>query len=61
MTDLEKLQRDIDTLKESIELNRVNLHQRSREELLQILQHTGWCISELEELKRELERLTKPK
>jgi len=34
MTDLEKLERDIDTLKESIELNRMNLDQRSPEELL---------------------------
>jgi hypothetical protein len=57
MTDIEKLQRDIDTLKESIKLNRMNLHHRTREELQGILQHTAWCMSELETLENELRRL----
>jgi hypothetical protein len=56
MTDIEKLQRDIDRLKESIALNRTNLHQRTSAELQDILKHTGWCMAELEELAKELNR-----
>jgi hypothetical protein len=59
MTEIEKLQRDIDTLKESIKLNRMNLDQRTQEELRGILQHTALCMTELESLQMDLKRLTK--
>jgi hypothetical protein len=59
MTDIEKLQRDIDGLKESIVLNRLNLHERTQEELQNILQHTAWCMTEIEKLQAELRRLLK--
>ena len=39
MNEIEKLRRDIDTLKESVKLNRMNLDQRTQEELRGILQH----------------------
>ena len=57
MTDIEKLRRDIDTLKESIALNRMNLAQRTQTEIQEILQHTGWCIAELERLKADLKQI----
>jgi hypothetical protein len=58
MTELEKLQRDIDTLRESIRLNRMNLHERTPDELRGILQNTALCMGELETLQKELKRLT---
>jgi hypothetical protein len=58
MTDIEKLQRDIDGLKESIRLNRMNLHQRTQEELRGILQNTASCMADLESLQNELKQLT---
>jgi hypothetical protein len=58
MHEIEKLQGDIDTLKESIKLNRMNLDQRTQEELRGILQHTALCMTELESLKMDLKRLT---
>jgi chromosome segregation ATPase len=58
MTEIEKLERDIDTLKESIQLNRMNLHQRTQQELRGILQHIASCMAELESLRAELKRLT---
>ena len=33
MTESEKLQRDMDTLRESIKLDKVNLHQRTPQEI----------------------------
>lgn len=59
MTEIEKLERDIDTLKESIRLNRMNLDQRTQEELRGILKHTALCMTELESLQMDLKRLTK--
>lgn len=59
MIDVKKLKRDIDTLVESIELNRMNLAERSHEELLGILEHTALCMTELEQLRNELRQLTK--
>jgi hypothetical protein len=56
MTDIEKLERDIATLKESIELNRMHLSQRTQEELRGILRHTEWCMTELAKLELELKR-----
>ena len=58
MTEIEKLKLAIDTLKESIELNRMNLHQRTQAELRGILQNTALCMAELESLQMELKRLT---
>jgi hypothetical protein len=58
MTEIEKLKLAIDTLKESIELNRMNLHQRTQAELQGILQNTALCMAELESLQMELKRLT---
>lgn len=52
-----RLERDIATLKESIELNRMHLAQRTGQELREILQHTAWCLSELEILRREADSL----
>jgi hypothetical protein len=43
-------------LTESIEINRVNLRQRTQEELLNILQNTALCEVELEILHNELKR-----
>jgi hypothetical protein len=57
MTEIEKLQRDIDTLKESIDLNRMNLDQRTQAELRGILQNTAICMAELESRQMELKRL----
>jgi hypothetical protein len=57
MTEIEKLQRDIDTLNDSVKLNKMNLAQRTQEELIGILKHTEWCMTELESLKRELKQL----
>ena len=61
MTDLERLRRDINTLKESIELSRTNLHQRTEEELRGILENIRWCLQELQKLLAELEPRIKPK
>ena len=52
MTDIEKLKRDIDTLKESIKLNKMNLHQRTQDELQGILENTAMCMTELKSLER---------
>jgi hypothetical protein len=57
MTEAEQLQPDIRTLKESIKLNRINMHQRSREEVLGILENTTWCLTELSRLQVELIRI----
>jgi hypothetical protein len=54
MTDIERLKLNIETLKESIILNRMNLAERTREELQGIVQHTAWCREELEKLQTEL-------
>jgi hypothetical protein len=59
VTELEKLQRDIDTLRESIHLNKLNLHERTQQELQGILKNTAWCMSELSALEVEAKRLTK--
>jgi hypothetical protein len=58
MTEVEELKLAIDTLKEAIELNRMNLHQRTQAELRGILENTADCKVELERLEVELERLT---
>jgi hypothetical protein len=57
MTEAEQLQRDIHTLKQSIKLNRMNMHQWSREEVLGILENTTWCLTELSRLQVELIRI----
>jgi hypothetical protein len=58
MTELEKLKHDMDTLRESIKLSSMTLHQRSPSELRGVLEHTAWCLTELEELQKRLKKLT---
>jgi hypothetical protein len=58
MTELEKLRRDMDALRESIKAQSVSLHQRSPSELNGLLEHAAWCLTELEELQKQLKKLT---
>jgi hypothetical protein len=57
VTEMEKLQRDMKTLRESIELNKLNLHQRTQEEIQGIIENTARCMRELESLETEAKRL----
>jgi hypothetical protein len=56
MTDAEKLERDIKTLIEAIELNKMNLEERTSGEIRGIIKNTAWCISELEKLREAAQR-----
>jgi hypothetical protein len=56
MTEAEKLERDIKTLIEAIELNKMNLKERTSEEIRSIIKNTAWCISELEKLREAAKR-----
>jgi hypothetical protein len=50
MTELETLERDIETVNESIRSNRKSLHERTNDELWKIIQHVANCREELEKL-----------
>jgi len=56
MTPTEKLKRDIETLRGSITLDGMvfDILGLTPEERAGILDHIGWCLSELEELKSKL-------
>jgi hypothetical protein len=56
MTEAEKPERDIKTLIEAIELNKMNLKERTSEEIRGIIKNTAWCISELEKLREAAKR-----
>ena len=60
MTDLEQLIRDLDTLRQSIKLNSADLHQLPPAQLRIVLEHSAWCMTELESFMRKLKELTKP-
>ena len=57
MTGPAQLQRDLQTLAESIRLNRINMHQWTREEVLGVLENTTWCLTELSRLQVGLIRI----
>jgi hypothetical protein len=63
MTDLEKLIRDLDTLRESIKLHSVNIHHLPPAQLKAVLERVAWCRTEIESLQSKLRTLTvdKPK
>jgi len=57
MTSQEKLQRDIDTLRESIKLNwqDIAIKQLSATQRQGVKQHVQWCTDELKKLYERLE------
>jgi hypothetical protein len=59
MNELEKLKRDMDTLRESLKLSSNTLHQRSPNELKGVLEHANWCLTELQDLQTRLRQLIK--
>jgi len=56
MTEKEKLDRDIATLRASIKQGAPEYMLASREEKSDILKHIGWCIAELRELQTQLKQ-----
>jgi hypothetical protein len=59
--EIKNVRRDIETLGESLDLNRTRQDSNwpTREEIQGTLVHTTWCMEELQRLKAELERLLK--
>lgn len=57
--DREKLQRDIDTLKESIALAKMNLHELDAAEVRAVLGHITILMRELEPLQNALKEIEK--
>ena len=60
MTNQEKLIRDIETLRESIHLNREDAR-RGLVRPVDVIPHTAWCLQELEILHKQLEGLQNPR
>ena len=54
MTEKEKLERDIVTLRATIKLGAPEYMHATREEKSDILKHIGWCIAELRALQTQL-------
>ena len=57
MTEREKFERDIATLRESIRLYKMSLHEQRPKEVRGTLQAIGWCIKELADLQSRLSHL----
>lgn len=57
MTERTRLERDIATLRESVRIDGHDIgNATSAAERKGILQHIGWCIQELQDLKARLEK-----
>lgn len=54
MTNEEKLERDIGTLRESLALSGLDFRNATNEQKAGLLQHVRWCMTELSELEQRL-------
>jgi hypothetical protein len=62
MDRVERIKRDIDTLRESIKIDNDEIRSLhlTGERLQGALQHIGWCMTELDQLKKTLEKASHP-